>query len=139
MGAFPVRCPNWLREFEGEPRSLGVDLTQYQQFLLLLGAFFVPLFGVLLADWLVAGARYSRDDVFGSPAVRVEQIVAWLVGFALYQWLQPTGPKWWTDVVAHTHAGTSVGASLPSFAASFVLAALVALRYRRPLTALAEG
>src|SRR5262249_48186233 len=35
--------------------SLAVNLTNYQQFLLLLGAFFVPLFGVLLADWLIAG------------------------------------------------------------------------------------
>ena len=36
-----------------------IDLTDYQQFLLLLGAFFVPLFGVLLADWLLAGAHYG--------------------------------------------------------------------------------
>ena len=39
--------------------SLGINLTRYQQFLLLLGAFFVPLFGVLLADWLVAGRHYT--------------------------------------------------------------------------------
>ena len=31
----------------------------YQQFLLLLGAFFVPLFGVLLADWLLNGMHYD--------------------------------------------------------------------------------
>src|SRR5213079_2528544 len=31
--------------------ALVFDLTQYSQFLYLLGAFFVPLFGVLLADW----------------------------------------------------------------------------------------
>ena len=109
-----------------------INLVQYANFLYLLASFFVPLFGVLLADWLLAGARYTRDDVFRSPAVRLEQVFAWLVGFCLYQWLQPTGPKWWTDVVAHTHAGTSVGASLPSFAAAFALAALAALRYRRP-------
>src|SRR5947199_3620706 len=60
--------------------SLGVDLTQYQQFLLLLGAFFVPLFGVLLADWLVAGRRYSRDRIFHGPAWRPGMIAAWLVG-----------------------------------------------------------
>ena len=35
--------------------ALAVDLRTYQQFLLLLGAFFVPLFGVLLADWLLNG------------------------------------------------------------------------------------
>ena len=39
--------------------ALAIDLTEYQQFLLLLGAFFVPLFGVLLADWLLNGAHYD--------------------------------------------------------------------------------
>src|SRR4029079_11457136 len=50
--------------------SLGIHLTKYQQFLLLLGAFFVPLFGVLLADWLVAGRHYGTDDIFRGPAWR---------------------------------------------------------------------
>ena len=36
--------------------ALVVDLVSYQSFLLLLGSVFVPLFAVLLADWLVAGA-----------------------------------------------------------------------------------
>ena len=33
--------------------------ANYEAFLLLLGSFFVPLFGVLLADWLLAGMRYT--------------------------------------------------------------------------------
>src|SRR5436305_1391934 len=40
-----------------------IDLVQYGSFLYLLGSFFVPLFGVLLGDWLLRGAHYSRDDV----------------------------------------------------------------------------
>ena len=40
--------------------ALLVDLRNYQPFLFLLGSFFVPLFGVLLADWLLAGRRYRR-------------------------------------------------------------------------------
>src|SRR3954453_9353742 len=39
--------------------ALLVDLRNYQQFLFLLGSFFVPLFGVLLADWLLAGCHYD--------------------------------------------------------------------------------
>ena len=38
-----------------------IDLRNYQPFLFLLGSFFVPLFGVLLADWLLAGRHYARD------------------------------------------------------------------------------
>jgi putative hydroxymethylpyrimidine transporter CytX len=113
--------------------ALALDLGNYQNFLYLLGSFFVPLFGVLLADWLLAGAHYTREHVFAAPAVRVEQLVAWLVGFCLYQWLSPVGPHWWTRLVDHTHPGyVSFTASLPSFAASFALAGLAALRYRRP-------
>ena len=41
-----------------------IDLVSYQSFLLLLGSVFVPLFAVLLADWLVAGRRYTEDDLF---------------------------------------------------------------------------
>jgi nucleobase:cation symporter-1, NCS1 family len=113
--------------------ALALDLGNYQDFLYLLGSFFVPLFGVLLADWLAAGARYSPAEIFAAPAFRLEQIAAWLVGFGLYQWLSPSGPHWWKTVVDHTHPGNvSFTASLPAFGAAFCLAALGALRYRRP-------
>jgi nucleobase:cation symporter-1, NCS1 family len=105
--------------------ALAVDLRNYQPFLFLLGSFFVPLFGVLLADWLLAGRSYSRDDVFAAPEVRSGMLAAWLAGFALYQWLYPEGPAWWTRLVAHAHPHALPwgGASLPSFAAAFALAA----------------
>src|SRR5207248_2431442 len=70
--------------------SLAVNLTSYQQFLLLLGAFFVPLFGVLLADWLVAGRHYDEADIFRGPAWRPGMIASWLVGFCLYEWIAQT-------------------------------------------------
>jgi NCS1 family nucleobase:cation symporter-1 len=112
--------------------ALALDLGNYQDFLYLLGSCFVPLFGVLLADWLAAGAHYREQDIFAAPAVRFEQIAAWVVGFGLYQWLSPVGPGWWTRLVDHTHPGyVSFTASLPAFGASFALAGLFALRYRR--------
>ena len=120
--------------------ALLVDLRNYQPFLYLLGSFFVPLFAVLLADWILSGCRYVRADVFETPAVRVEMIVAWLAGFCLYQWLYPQGPGWWTGLVAHTHPHALPwgGASLPSFALAFGLAAgarLVTRRRRAPILA----
>jgi NCS1 family nucleobase:cation symporter-1 len=101
--------------------ALVVDLVSYQSFLFLLGSFFVPLFGVLAADFL-----YGSQERKG---VRWSGIVAWLAGVALYQWIQPTGPTWWTDLVERVPgAGRfSGGASLPSFGLAFVLFA--ALRY----------
>jgi nucleobase:cation symporter-1, NCS1 family len=117
--------------------ALVVDLRNYQSFLYLLGSFFVPLFAVLLADWLLAGRHYGVDDIFRAPELRVEMVVAWLAGFCLYQWLSPQGPGWWTSIVAHVdpHASPWGGASLPSFGAAFVLAALARLVARRPILA----
>ena len=73
--------------------ALTIDLLSYQTFLLLLGSFFVPLFGVLLADWLAAGRATREQDVFGGPAVRPGMIGAWIAGFAAYQWLYPPGRR----------------------------------------------
>jgi putative hydroxymethylpyrimidine transporter CytX len=117
--------------------ALAIDLRNYQPFLYLLGSCFVPLFAVLLADWLLAGRSYGPDDVFRGPAVRPEMLVAWLAGFVLYQWLSPQGPGWWTGLVAHAHPHALPwgGASLPSFAAAFALAALARTLARRPILA----
>jgi putative hydroxymethylpyrimidine transporter CytX len=116
--------------------ALVVELRNYESFLLLLGSFFVPLFGVLLADWLRSGARYTRSQIFDAPAWRPELLLAWLVGFALYHWLHepPLGPSWWVDIVEKTgQQNIGIGASLPSFAAAFALAlGLGALGSRLP-------
>jgi NCS1 family nucleobase:cation symporter-1 len=103
--------------------ALGIDLLQYQTFLLLLGSFFVPLFGVLAADFLLGAGR--------EVAVRWRGLGAWLAGFLLYQWIQPTGPGWWVDLLegAPGVGAFTGGASLPSFVLSLALYA--ALRSAR--------
>ena len=117
--------------------ALVIDLRNYQPFLFLLGSFFVPLFAVLLADWLLAGRHYEPEHIFRVPEVRLEMVAAWLAGFCLYQWLYPQGPSWWTDLVAHTHPHALPwgGASIPSFVAAFGLAAVARLLARRPILA----
>jgi putative hydroxymethylpyrimidine transporter CytX len=108
--------------------AIVINLGAYQSFLLLLGSVFVPLFGVLLADWLLAGAHYRERDFFSGPAVRPLQLGAWVLGFVLYQWLSPQGPNWWIDAVAQLHPGHATWtASLPSFAVAFVLATVAGL------------
>jgi len=102
--------------------ALALNLGNYQDFLYLLGSFFVPLFGVLAADWLAARGHYTRAHVFNDVEWRPSALAAWLVGFGLYQWLSPVGPAWWTRLVAHTHPqSVSFTASLPSFFAAFLL------------------
>jgi nucleobase:cation symporter-1, NCS1 family len=103
--------------------ALVINLGRYQSFLFLLGSFFVPLFGVLAADFLAGEQR--------QVAIRWSGLAAWLLGFAAYQWIQPTGPAWWTDLVAGVPGAGEFtgGASLPSFALAF--AAFAGLRYAR--------
>ena len=115
--------------------ALVLDFAGYQSFLLLLGSVFVPLFAVLLADWLVAGAHYTPEDVFSAPAWRPGLIGAWVAGFALYQWLFPTGPGWWVDAVENLRPPDwGIGATVPSFLVAFGLAVVVALLTRREPT-----
>jgi len=105
--------------------ALAIDMRSYQRFLLLLGAVFVPLLGVLVADWLLAGAHYTRTHVFDGPAFRPANIVAWLAGFGVYEWLyQPTDLGFWTRWVGHLPTPSyQIGASVPSFAVAFLLTA----------------
>ena len=116
--------------------ALLIDLRSYESFLLLLGSFFVPLFGVQLGDWVAASMRYRAADFFGGPAVRVGPIAGWLVGFAVYHALHdpPLGPSWWTEFIERVDPLTfEYGASLPSFALSFTIAAGFSwLARRRP-------
>jgi putative hydroxymethylpyrimidine transporter CytX len=113
--------------------ALTLELTSFQSFLFLLGSFFVPLFAVLLADWLLAGCSYTAADVFDAPPWRLGMLAAWLVGFATYQYVSPTGPSWWIDQVERLDPPVwGIGATLPSFGASLAvgLAAAAAARQR---------
>ncbi len=116
----------------GTVGALLLELTSFQSFLFLLGSCFVPLFAVLLADWLAAGRRYDPDDAGTTTAVNGAAIGAWVAGFVTYQWLSPTGPSWWVEQVQRLDPPAwEIGATLPSFAVSFVLALAVAVATRR--------
>jgi NCS1 family nucleobase:cation symporter-1 len=106
--------------------ALAIDMRSYQRFLLLLGAVFVPLLGVLIADWLLAGAHYTRAHVFDAPALRIGPVVAWLTGFFVYEWLyQPTNLGFWSSWLSHLPTPSyKIGASIPGFAVAFCLTAL---------------
>jgi nucleobase:cation symporter-1, NCS1 family len=112
--------------------ALVIDLVGYQSFLLLLGSLFVPLFAVLLGHWLVSGRHYSEADVFEAPAWRPGLVGAWIAGFAVYQWLYPTGPDRWVELVGRLDPPDwGIGATVPSFLAAFAIATAVTLAFPR--------
>ena len=113
-------------------------MTAYEVFLFLVGSVFVPLFGILAADYFLARRRrldvpalyQSTGAYWYRGGVRIGALVPWLAGFVVYHWVVPTGPTWWVDLWAGLFgeglASTApwLAASLPSFAVAFLLAAV---------------
>ena len=74
--------------------ALAIDMRSYQRFLLLLGAVFVPLLGVLAAHWLPTERTTRSATSSAARASASGPIVAWAAGFLVYEWLyQPTEPR----------------------------------------------
>jgi NCS1 family nucleobase:cation symporter-1 len=100
-----------------------IPLAQYESFLLLIGSVFVPLLGVLAADYFVLrGRRYEAGDLFRptgqywyAGGVNWAAIAVWLVGVASY--LTIAG----LPALGIPGQAPQLGASLPSFAIAFVL------------------
>jgi NCS1 family nucleobase:cation symporter-1 len=110
--------------------ALVFDVTRYEDFLLLIGAVFVPLFGVLAADYFVVRrGHYAPESILGTGGpgsgllgVRWQGALAWLVGLVAYLWiagrLEPFGLRGLPDL----------GASLPSLALATLVYLVVARR-----------
>src|ERR687895_521174 len=120
------------------------DLARYENFLFLLGALFVPLFGVLAADWYVLARRrydvaamYRRDGPY--KGVRWPAVLVWLLGFLVYNWINPGTVTAWVSLVEELFAGLlglpfPLSARLPWLGASvtaFLVAFLVMLAVGR--------
>lgn len=109
--------------------ALVVNLVDYENFLYLLGALFVPLFGVVFADYyLLRRGRVEPARLYGDAVrrVRVVAITAWLIGFLTYNWINPGTVTWWKSLMEDTvgKLGTApswAGASLSSFVVAVVI------------------
>jgi len=95
--------------------ALATPIDQYENFLLLIGAMFVPLFGIVLTDYFVirkrridvdqlyvAGGKYWYTSGFNIAA-----LAAWGIGFAVF------------EVMAHLKY--SIGGTIPSIMVSGAL------------------
>jgi putative hydroxymethylpyrimidine transporter CytX len=110
-----------------------VPLTQYETFLLAIGALFVPLLGVLAADYyVVRGGRYAAAELLGDDpypgAVNWLGIAAWVAGAATYVAIAGLPAL---GIVGRL---PDIGGSLPSLFVAFVLyAGLGRVVTRRPV------
>ncbi len=89
-------------------------MAQYEWFLLMIGGLFVPLLGVLVADYALTVKRggYAIEEFYHKAAgIKPSNLVAWVAGIITYFTLVELYPQ--------------VGASIPSFALSAALVSLM--------------
>src|SRR6476620_6796888 len=106
--------------------ALTLDISQYTNFLYLIGAVFIPLSGALIAAWVRTRGRgwTTAPDAPSRPAM----MVAWIAGFVAYQLINPgTIPGWsdaWTSLGGWLHATghTWLSASLTAFVVAILIA-----------------
>jgi len=130
--------------------AVNVNVVQYESFLFLIGAFFVPLFGVLAADYYIVRRRqYQIDELYRERGpywyrrgVNWWAVAAWLAGFIAYQWIVPTEIPGWKALLQSVFGAAGLpfplsthyvwlGASIPSFLISALLYLLAAPAIRR--------
>src|SRR6478752_8691867 len=118
--------------------GLAIDISQYTNFLYLIGAVFIPLSGALIGAWVRTRGRgwNTAPDAPSRPAM----MVAWIAGFVAYQLINPgTIPGWsdaWTSLGGWLHATghTWLSASLTAFVVAILIATPLAgapIRRRR--------
>ncbi len=72
--------------------AISIDLVQYESFLFLIGGIFVPVFGILLADYFalrrrryqVAQLYESSGPYWYTSGFSILAIAVWVAGFLLY-------------------------------------------------------
>ena len=119
--------------------ALWANIADYENFLLLLGSVFVPLFAVLVVDFFVLGGR--SWDLSENSRSRWAMVAPWVLGFITYQLINPGGISWWVSAWKWIAAQLGftptawMSASICSFgvagAATLALGAVTALGRRR--------
>ncbi len=96
--------------------AMVVSILQYEIFLLLIGAIFVPLFGVVLTDYYVVRKRkYTEELLYGNNrTLKLPAMVAWGSGTLIALSLSPLTQIYIPELPA-------IGGTIPSLAASSLI------------------
>jgi NCS1 family nucleobase:cation symporter-1 len=107
--------------------AVTVPLVQYESFLLLIGSVFIPLLGILTADYFVLrGRQYAVEELYRSGGrywyqggVNWLAMSVWVAGFALYLFIAGLPQLGWSGVAPW------LGATIPTYLFGFMAYALV--------------
>jgi NCS1 family nucleobase:cation symporter-1 len=102
--------------------ALALNIDDYENFLLLLGSVFVPLFAVLVIDFFVVSR--GRWDLSGTGPARWLMLAAWAAGFITYQLINPGYISWWAT--AWSKVAAFIGFTPASWMSASILSFLVA-------------
>jgi putative hydroxymethylpyrimidine transporter CytX len=76
--------------------ALWLNISDYENFLTLLGSVFVPMSAVVIVDYFCFGGR-TRWDLSASARARWAMLAPWAVGFVVYQLINPGYVSWWAS------------------------------------------
>jgi nucleobase:cation symporter-1, NCS1 family len=115
--------------------ALWLNISDYENFLTLIGSVFVPMTAVLIMDYFVVSRR--GWDLSASAPSRWLMLPPWAAGFVTYQLINPGYVSWWAS--AWTSIGHAIGFTPASWMSasilSFAVAAVITLA-TRPLARL---
>jgi nucleobase:cation symporter-1, NCS1 family len=105
--------------------ALALDVSDYENFLILIGSLFVPLLGVLVIDYFVTSRR--NWDLSEQAPTRALLLLPWLAGFVAYQMINPGYIEWWSSMWQHIDdwVGFTPATWMSASILSFVVAAVV--------------
>jgi putative hydroxymethylpyrimidine transporter CytX len=111
--------------------ALEFDIHAYENFLLLLGSIFVPLFATFATDYFLVSKR--RWDTSDDAHPRWLMLLPWAFGFVAYQLVNPGSVEWWATwwVDLGFEAPTWASASIVSFVVASVITLAVGTFTRR--------
>ena len=78
--------------------AMTISIANYETFILLIGAVFVPLFGVVLSDYYIVKRRRYTESIMYSATngaaskIGFPAIIAWSIGVLLYYLLSSSSP-----------------------------------------------
>jgi len=94
--------------------SIAIPIVQYEIFLILIGAIFIPLFAVVIADYyLVDKEKYKIENINNSKLkIGRAAILSWILGLIVYYLFSPISP-------IYVQIDYSIGSVIPSFLIAF--------------------
>jgi NCS1 family nucleobase:cation symporter-1 len=102
--------------------ALWLNISDYQNFLVLIGSVFVPMSAVLITDYFIVSR--GRWDLSESAHSRWLMLLPWAAGFVTYQLINPGYVSWWAS--AWTSFGHDIGFTPASWMSASILSFAVA-------------